>query len=345
MKAYATLLFVLALNSLPACQRKDTRGSPAGTESSGKTVDVVRLAQEWFPNANYAGALMANERFGALNQLHIDILPGSDQVDAIKLLALGKSDFADVGADRVLDANARGADLVVVAVVNAISPVVFVAKDSSAIRTPQDFVGKRVGVLPGTATEMIYRLMMRRANVDRSKVREIEVPFELATFLAGQYDVRPAFAYDEPVTLKREHVKSHSILPSEVGVECLGTVYVTTRKYFETNPDRTRRFVIAVADGWLYARRHPDAAIDALKRFDPKSDVSREREALQMAEPFLKGDDGKVLFASPEHWRKMVEQLREIGAPIEAQWERSVEMKFVEAYHIRPESEHVVSPN
>jgi len=332
MRAYSRFLCAVIVVATGACNGDGEVTADQANQVAA--VDTIRLAQEWFPNANYAGALMANEVFASANRIHLDILPGSDQVDAIKLLVSGQTDFADVGADRVLDANARNADLVVVGVVNAISPVVFVVKESSGISSPQDFVGKRVGILPGTPTETVYRLMMQRARVDRQKVREMEVPFELATFISGEYDVRPAFAYDEPVTLEREHIAIRPLIePSRFGVEFLGTVYVTTRKYIDANPDRTRRFVVAVADGWRYALRHQDFAIASLHRYDPKSDSARELIALRKAEPFLSGEGGKVLFASRERWQRMVEQLREIKAPVPVHWEQGIEMKFVEDYH------------
>jgi ABC-type nitrate/sulfonate/bicarbonate transport system substrate-binding protein len=76
---------------------------------------------------------------------------------------------------------AKGAPLVAIGVANVKSPTCFLVKSNSGIKSPADFVGKRVGILAGTNTERVYQLMMKRAAIDRAKIKEVQVPFELQT--------------------------------------------------------------------------------------------------------------------------------------------------------------------
>jgi integrase len=49
----------------------------------------------------------------------------------------------------------------------------------------------------------------------------------------GQYDVRPAFIYDEPVSLEQQSIAYEVIDPAQYGVHFTGTVYFTRRDVLE----------------------------------------------------------------------------------------------------------------
>ena len=62
------------------------------------------------------------------HKLEIEIEPGSDNIDPVKMVISGQNTFGDAGADKILAANERGADLVVIGVLNCNSPTCFIAK-------------------------------------------------------------------------------------------------------------------------------------------------------------------------------------------------------------------------
>jgi len=327
------------LTSIPllialACSREHAgkKGVPP-TSPPPQPLPVVTLRQEWFPNSNYAGALAAMHDFAKDHNIVLKVLPGSDNVDPIKTVITGSDMFGDAGADKVLAANAKGADLVVVGVLNRTSPTCFVAKTETNIRVPKDFEGKTVGILTGTATEYVYRTLVQRAGVDVKSVREIEVPFDLGTFLTtNTYQVRPAFIYDEPVTLDQKGIKYRIIDPRSYGVEFLGTVYFTRREFLEKHPDLVKAFVFSVADGWTLAEKYPERAIGYLKAYDPQIDEKRELAALKKSLEYFKGDDNKILYASLSRWQEMAKSLRDLGAIGDVDLLKTIDYSFVEEY-------------
>lgn len=233
----------------------------SGNSTKGSsTLTTVRLIQEWTANANYAGAEFAKHRFAEKNGLAIDIVEGSEQRDAVLEVVDGRADFGDASADKVLLANLKGADLVVIGTVSQYSPTCFITKRNSGITTPRDFVGKKVGVLTGTNTEKIYRVLLAKSGVLASQVSEVEAPFDIASFIQGQYDVRPAFIYDEPVTLKQKFVEYNIIDPLSYGVKFVGTVYFTRRATLNNREPVVQAFVNSVADGWRAATRRQGLA-------------------------------------------------------------------------------------
>jgi NitT/TauT family transport system substrate-binding protein len=274
---------------------------------------TVELRQEWFPYAGFAGEVSAAERFAKDQQIDLKVVPGSEQVDPIKLVLSGSSDFGVVGSDLLVAAVAKGAPLVAIGVINYKSPTCFLVRANSGIKGPSDFVGKRVGILAGTNTERVYQLMMKRAGVDRTKIQEKQIPFELQTFILGQYDVRPAFIYDEPVSLEQQSVPIEVIDPSKYGVEFLGTVYFTRRDVLEKNPELIQRIVNSLAKGWKFALEDPAAAVQDLVNAFPELKTDRERRSLELGKPYFSGEDGKPLYASARRWEAMIKGLEELG--------------------------------
>lgn len=285
----------------------------SGNSTKGSsTLTTVRLIQEWTANANYAGAEFAKHRFAEKNGLAIDIVEGSEQRDAVLEVVDGRADFGDASADKVLLANLKGADLVVIGTVSQYSPTCFITKRNSGITTPRDFVGKKVGVLTGTNTEKIYRVLLAKSGVLASQVSEVEAPFDIASFIQGQYDVRPAFIYDEPVTLKQKFVEYNIIDPLSYGVKFVGTVYFTRRATLNNREPVVQAFVNSVADGWRAATRRPEEAIVLLKADFPQIDEKREIESLKMGMNSFVRKDGKLLLSIKADWSAMISDLSKL---------------------------------
>jgi len=307
-------LFVVLLIA-GGCSRETRSSNHASSSPPPRTRTKVELRQEWFPYSGFTGEAVAARRFATAEGLDLKVVPGSESVDPIKLVISGASDFAVASSDLVIDAVAKGAPLVAIGVVNERTPTCFLVRQSSSIQGPADFVGHKVGVLPGTNTERVYALMMKRSGIDRAKVREVAIPFDLNTFLLGEYDVRPAFIYDEPVSLELKSVPYRIIRPQEHGVSSfIGTVYFTRRDILEKNPDIARHLVKALAAGWTFTLAHPEESIDDLVKAFPTLDKRRELRSLQLGSSYFAGAGGKPLRATTADWQGTITALEEVGA-------------------------------
>jgi ABC-type nitrate/sulfonate/bicarbonate transport system substrate-binding protein len=234
-------------------------------------------------------------------------------VDPIKVVLSKGADFGVVGGDLLVAAVAKGAPLVAIGVANVKSPTCFLVKAKSGIKSPADVVGKRVGILAGTNTERVYQLMMKRAGIDRAKVKEVQVPFELQTFVLGQYDVRPAFIYDEPVSLEQQNIPYEIIDPARYGVHFTGTVYFTRRDVLDAKRPLAQALVTTLVKGWAFTIANPDESFSDLMAAYPSLKRDRERRSLQLALPYFAGENGKPLTTSGDTWQAMISGLEEIG--------------------------------
>ena len=304
-----------------------------GDKTNQKAVNVS-LLQQWFPNAGYAGELFAVYETGKEYGINIKLQAGSEELSPIKMVLSGKYDFGVAGADEVLEANAKEQNLVVVGVINYKALGCFLTKAESNIITPKDFANHKIGVQNGTSVYLMYKALMKKNNIDSSMLKEIEAPWDLATFITGAYDVRPAFFNDEPVTLDQKGIKYNVIKPNEWGVNFVGTVYFARKDFVEKNPETVQKFVNALCKGWELATADPKKSIDYLVKFDGKNiDSTRELSSLIKGLEYYKGENGKTLYSSKENWDAMASTLTSFGLLPKYEFNQSVNYDFVTWYH------------
>ena len=278
---------------------------------------AINLRQEWFPYSGFAGEALAAANYASEFGVTLNLLAGGETVDPIKMVLSRQDDMGVASGDILMKAIADGAPLVAIGVANDRSPTCFLSKTSSGIVKPQDFPGKRVGVLKGTNTERIYRLMLARNKINPADITEIDAPFELNTFILGQYDVRPAFVYDEPVTLENSNIAVNTILPTDYGVNFVGTVYFTRREVIAQRRDALVRTLASLIAAWraTATASGQHLAIDALKKAFPEIDTARELNSLKIAAPYFGGPMGsnRPLTVTPSHLADTLAGLQELG--------------------------------
>ena len=302
MKKIAATLLVLALLvvGFVQCDRK-----PQGDGLS------TTLRLNWIYTGSFAGEVLGQKEFAKRHNLDLKIQPGGQGLDPIKLV--GDGEFGTAAADEILAANDKGADLVIVGVINYDSPAAFVSKAENNIKTPKDFEGKKVGVLPFGSTGLVYKSLLKKNNVDPKKITEQTVSPDLKLFLLGNYNVHPVFAFDEPVSLEAQGVGYNLIVPKNFGVRFKGPCYFTRRATVEKNPALVQAFVNTMADGWREAIKDPAKAIGALKEVSATIDEARERKVLEKGIPYYAGYQGKPLTSDVDSWREMIEDLKSFG--------------------------------
>jgi len=235
----------------------------------------------WIPSASFSGEVIGAKLFAKKNNLDLSLEAGGPGLNPIQLVQAGQNTFGTIAADEVLAANDKGADFVIIGVINYYSPGGFVSLEKENITRPQDLVGKRVGLLPFGSTTLLYESLLRKNNIEKNKVKEIVVSPDLKPFLSGSYDVHPVFVYDETVTLDMQGIKYNLIEPKDFGVGFKGPVYFCKRETLEKQPQLVQAFIKTMVQGWNYAIENRAEAIKLLKEFAPEIDEKREASVLE----------------------------------------------------------------
>ena len=288
----------------------------------------------WIPSGTFSGEVSGQALFAEGHGLSLEINSGGPSLNTIALVASGQDTFGTLAADEVLLANENGADLVIIGVINQISPGAFVALPESEIESPNDFPGKIVGVLPFGSTTLLYEAMLQENGIDRSSITEQTISPDLRAFLTGVYDVHPVFVYDETVTLDMEGYEYNLIEPSDFGISFIGPVYFTSRSVAENSPEIVRAFVRTMVDGWQYALENNDEAIELLATYSPDINVAREKLVLLKGMDYFRAFNNEPVNSSLESWEVFVSKLVELGAlATEPSLTDSLKLEWVQEYY------------
>lgn len=316
------MLFVLSL--MVACS------SPAEKKEGTQTVS---LRWDWVTNMNFVGDVYAMKETASEQKLEIRCEQAGFGVDPVRLVLTGTDDFGIVSLEQLYMANERGADLVAIGIINDLSPTVLLAKGRDTIKRPQDLEGKRVGINPGGATEFVYRALVRQSSIDKAKIKEIPVDFDLKNFINDQYDIRLAFAFIEPLDLELASIEYSMLKPIDFGVKFPGRVYFTRRETIIQKPELVQAFINSVAKGWEMALSNRGKSIEYLKAFDDKIDVERETKSLDLGAGYFKGFNEKVLSFDMPNLLQSAGTLVELGVIKQTDFSMQLDDSFINRYH------------
>jgi NitT/TauT family transport system substrate-binding protein len=271
MPTRLTVLCVLALTILSGCTSCRQPGTNDNHIVNNEPLRTT-LRLKYIYDPGFAGEMVAAKAgFFQEKKLEVELKPGGFEADPIKLVAAGSDTFGVAGADSFLLAREKGVPIVAFAAGYIDTPVVFYTRKDSGISSPQDFVGKRVGYQAGQDTGTVYEALIRKAGVDRQKIKEVPVRFDFTPFLTKQVDVWPGYAATQSYILQRENIPYNIITPNQYGITYLGTVYFTSEKFMSEHPEAVQGFVDGIIKGWEYTYSNYDAAIPLVASYDEKT--------------------------------------------------------------------------
>lgn len=307
MKKATTIILMLLTIAITSCNLFSSK-----KDNSYK----ASLRLNWLTTCSFAGEVVGMDRFAKENGLDLQLDKGGPGVDPIKLVQSGTNTFGVAGADLILAANDKGADFVIIGVVNYNSPGVWVSKAEKNIKSIKDIKpSTRIGELPGGNIIYLYEVFLKKTGLVRNRdFTPVTIPFELKNFISGdECDLRPIFNYEVLPELDMLGIKYNLIEPKNLGIDFKGPSYFCKRSTIESNPELVQKFINTMIEGWGYALNHPNEAIADLKKFDNSISEEKEIKGLEIGKPYFEGFDGKLLYSDTASWEHMISDMRTLG--------------------------------
>lgn len=265
--------------------------------------DAVTVRLKWFNQAQFAGFYMAQEKglYKAVG-LDVNIQPGGPDFPAVQMVTGGNEQFGVTGADQILIARSKGVPVVALAVIYRRSPFVLFSLTKSGIKTPADYVGKKIGVKIGGNEELIYRAVLAKAGIDPSKLTEMPIKFDLTPLLSGDIDVWPGYLINEVLAAKEKGFDVNIVYPGDYGVDLYADTLFTTETMLKDKPGVVKEFVAATLQGWSDAIAAPEEAAKVTVKFGDKLSYNHELAMMKASMPLLKPDDRQVGSMDESEW-------------------------------------------
>jgi len=276
--------------------------------------DSVTLRLKWFNQAQFAGFYVAQQKGDyKATGLDVNVQPGGPDFPAVQMVAGGNEQFGVTGADQILIARSKGVPVVAVAVIYRRNPFVLFSLAKSGIKTPADYIGKKVGVKIGGNEELIYRAVLAKAKIDKSQLTEIPVKFDMTPLLTGDIDVWPGYLINEVLAAKEKGFDVNIVNPSDYGIDLYADTLFTTEAMLKEKPDVVRNFVAATLKGWNTAIAAPEEAAKITLKYGDKLTYEHELAMVKASVPLLKPDTKPVGYMDQAGWSSAQQLLLAAG--------------------------------
>ena len=257
-------------------------------------LDDVTLRLKWLHQSQFAGYYAAEqEGFYAEEGINIELVPGGAETPSIQIVAGGAEQFGVSGMSQLMEARAEGIPVVALATTYRKNPLVWFGIDES-IQTPQDLIGKKVGLTEGSNSDLLFRAMIQSAGLNIEDIDTVPVKYNLPLLLEGEVDVYEGYLTDQPISVELAGYDTYIINPSDYGVYFYGDTLFTTEKVIQEDPDLVERFIRASIKGWEFAYNNPEKTVDYVLMYSDQLNKEQELRGMEASLELIQPDDKPI---------------------------------------------------
>jgi ABC-type nitrate/sulfonate/bicarbonate transport system substrate-binding protein len=230
----------------------------ASPSSSASALTTVPLQLSWIKNVEFAGSYIADTNgFYKANGIQANLLSGGPTTSPEPIVVSGKALIGINSPDATSAAVDKGADLKIIATMYQKSPFAIMSLAESPLKTPQDMIGKKIGVQ--AANESIWATFLKANNIEASKITKVPAQFDPTPLANKQVDGWFSFVTNEPNLLAVKGVKTYTFLLNDFNYPSITNTYFVTG---DTLNDKTKRaavvsFLRADIKGWQENIKNP----------------------------------------------------------------------------------------
>lgn len=286
-------------------------GCKGSADGGGAAAGKVKLTLNWVAEPEFGGFYAAREG-GAYKRagLDVEIMTGGAGVPVMQMVANGQSDFGVAGADEVIIARARGADVIPVFATYQTFPQGIMVHASRGANSMADvFQSGTLAIEPGTAYAAYLK---KKYGFDKVKV----VPYDggVARFVVDKEYAQQCFITSEPIAAKKKGAEAKVFLVADEGFNPYAAVIITRKTLWKENPDKVRAFVRASREGWRAYLDDPAPANAVMQKLNTTMDAETFTAAAAAQKPLVENAQTKNLgMMTRERWDTLGKQLLDLG--------------------------------
>jgi NitT/TauT family transport system substrate-binding protein len=235
----------------------------AGSPSRAAGAQTVNMQLGWITGGNQIGEVVA-KRLGYFEEEKINfaIQPGGPNIDGVAIVASGRYEIGQVSSSpSLMLAASHGIPVVCFAIGAQEHPYTYFSLPRAPIRTPQDMIGRKIGVQ--ATGQILLTALLRKNGIPEDKVQKVIIGSDMTPLLTGQVDA---------ITGWRTNTTALKVLGPDVitmrmwdhGVRLYALPYYTTMDFLKAQPETLAGFLRAAGRGWAYAKANPEKAVDLL---------------------------------------------------------------------------------
>ncbi len=278
----------------------------------------VKLALDWYPNANHLGLYIARQKgYFEDENLEVTMYTPSDPSTVLQTVGAGQDDFGMSYQPDVLLARNEGVPVVSILGVVQHPLNSLMTLESSGITRPGQLAGKKVGY-PGIPTnEPLLETMLKADGLGGLEdVELVNIGWNISESLIGEKVDAVVGAYWTHESIHMENIgyPVNVMRMEDWGVpDYYELVLVTGEDYLRDNQDIAERFIRAIKRGFEEAIEDPQAGVDVLvaeNKGEIDEDIDRPGADL-LVELWQLPSGGGFGTQEPGRWNSFVQWMKD----------------------------------
>ena len=310
------VLVSLFISSCAGGANTQTSGAEASPTAGSTPAELqkIQLPMGFIPNIQYAPFYAALDK-GYFAEAGLDVeFDYRTEIDGIALVGAGELSFTIASGEQVLLARAQGLPVVYVMTWWQDYPVAVSAKKAVGLKTPQDLIGKKIG-LPGLygASYIGLRALLQAGNLKEEDVKLDSIGYNQVEALAvDQEQAVVVYANNEPVQFAAQGIEVDTLRVADY-VALASNGLVTNEATIQNNPELIRKLNTAIMRGISDTLANPDEAFEISKKYVEGLDTNAtiQRQVLEATLEFWKAE--RMGYSQPEAWENMQLVLLDMG--------------------------------
>ncbi len=252
----------LAGTPLLAACGSSSSGSTSSGGSSSKSFGTIAVQLSWIKNIEFAGEFYATTKgyYTAAGFSSVNLLAGGAAgTSAESALATGKA-FVGLSSPTITaPAIQKGAPLKIIATTYQKNPFCILSIDKAPIHTPQDMIGKKIGVQQG-GNEVLFKALLKANGIAESAVKVVPVQYDPTVVTTGQCEGYVAYITNEPILLQAKGFKTVTFLFADYKLPFVAETYTVLQDSIDNDRDKLKAFLTAEIKGWKDAVASPSGS-------------------------------------------------------------------------------------
>jgi ABC-type nitrate/sulfonate/bicarbonate transport system substrate-binding protein len=318
-KAAVTIAAAGIVLALAGC----SSATPAA-DGDAESLGDLSLQLSWIKNEEFAGEFFALDKGyyadAGLGEVTMTAGPSTGSAELLSgTVDIALSDAVSIGT---VVANEEAPLKIIGATFQKNPFTILSIADAGNILTPEDMVGKKIGVQASNTS--LFEALLAANDIDPDSLEIVPVQYDPSVLINGDVDGFVAYLTNEAISVAAEGYEVANLPFADNGLPFVAETVTVTDQTIAEDRDKLKAFLVAEIKGWTDAVNDPDGAAELaleLNGAEAVPDIEKAKAGSAAQNLLIVSDDTEengLFTISEDLQQQTVETLAAAGITVEA---------------------------